>query len=269
MMRRADFIRSTEKAPGMFATLVIVLPSEFTGGEIHVSHGGKSKILDGAKDSAFDTTILAWYTDVTHEVKEVTSGYRLALSYHLINTSSGINPPHLPSGDSSLQRLREVFHKWSRDEYPSLEGNQAVAYCFTHVYSGASLREVIIKGEDQHIASILKQAGDSEGVLAFMGWLDAYVEGVTGNGGWQTYDGDGDSPEYGLDLGTHDYPVMSHVFGTEMWLDGVQDMQGRKIPKISKIKLSSDSILPFRVFSGITPHDSRMSKSFWGNVRFN
>ena len=40
---------------------------------IHLSHGGESKVFDNAKDSAFDTTILAWYTDVTHEVKEITS----------------------------------------------------------------------------------------------------------------------------------------------------------------------------------------------------
>ena len=266
MKRRADLVRSTEKAPGMFATLVVVLPSEFTGGEIHVSHGGKSKVFDNAKDSAFGTTILAWYTDVTHEVKEITSGYRLALSYHLIDTSPGINTPHLPSGDVSLQHLREIFHKWSHDEYPSLKANQIVAYSFTHVYSNVSLRDGIIKGEDHHVASIIKQAGDSEGILVLMGWLNAHVEGCTSNEGWQTYDGDDGYPEYGrIDGGYYD-PVMSHVFETKMWVDGIQNLQGRRLG-IPKITLDRNSILPFRAFSGITPDDSKLSKGYWGNVR--
>lgn len=250
----------------MFATLVIVLPSEFTGGEIHVSHNGESKVFDNAKDSAFETTILAWYTDVTHEVKEITSGYRLALSYHLINTSPGIGSPHLPSGDSSLQHLREIFSKWSGNQYPSLKANQVVAYGFTHEYSSASLREVILKGEDQHITAILKDAGDSEGLLTLMGWLNASVEGGTADHGWQIYEGYDDSPEYGWDTGTYDRPVMSHVYEAKLWVDGIQDMQGRKVG-IGRIKLDMTNILPYRAFSGVEPDESKVGEGFWGNVR--
>jgi len=195
MRKRADLVHSAEKVSGTFATLVVVLPSKFTGGEIHVSHGGESKVFDNAEDSAFETTIHAWYTDVTYEVKEITSGYRLALSYHLINDSPGVDSaPHLPNGDSSLQHLREVFYKWSHDEYPSLGVKKVVVYALTHPHDGdASLREVIIEGQDRHIASILKQIGDSEGVLVLMGWLNVYVSGYTGCDGWKTYSGDEDS----------------------------------------------------------------------------
>ena len=261
-------VRSTEKARGMFATLVVVLPSEFTGGEIHVSHGDENKVFDNAKDSAFDTTILAWYTDVTHEVKEITSGYRLALSYHLIDTSPGVNPPHLPVGDSSLQSLRDIFYGWSHDEYPSVEAERVVAYSFTHQYSAASLREVIVKGQDQHIASILKQAGDLEEVVLLMGWLNACVDGGTGDEGWQIYYGKGDSPEYGGKIGSHDVPVMSHVHRAMMWLDGIQDMQGREVG-VAKIKLDGDNVLPFRAFSGVHPDKSETIDAYWGNVGSN
>jgi hypothetical protein len=266
MITKADLVHSTEKAPGMFATLVVVLPSEFTGGEIYVSHGGEDKVFDSAEDSAFDTTILAWYTDVTHEVKEITSGYRLALSYHLINTSPGVTSPHLPTGDSSLQHLRGIFSKWSNNEYPPLKVNQVVAYVFTHEYSNASLRKIIIKGKDQHIASILKDAGDSEGVLILMGFLNARVQGCSSTEGWQNYDGYGDSPEYGRDSGTYDTPVMSQVDGVEMWIDGIQDLQGRGI-EIPSIKLDGDNVLPYRAFSGVGPNDSTVIDKYWGNVR--
>jgi len=252
----------------MFATLVVVLPSEFTGGEIHVSHGGENKVFDNAKDSAFDTTILAWYTDVTHEVKEITSGYRLALSYHLIDTSPGINPPHLPVGDTSLENLRDIFYKWSHDEYPSVEAERVVAYNLTHEYSAASLREVIVKGQDQHIASILKQAGDSEGVVVLMGWLNARVDGSTSSEGWHIYHGKGDSPEYGQKTGSYDVPVMSDVYKTKMWMDGIQDMQGREVG-IPKIELDEGSVLPLRAFSGVYPDESKIIDAYWGNVGSN
>ena len=263
MRMRVNLVRSTERAPG----LVAVLPSEFTGGEIHISHDGEDKVFDTAKDSAFETTVLAWYTDVTHEVKEITSGYRLALSYHLINTSPGINiAPYIPNGDSSLQSLREIFSKWSENEYPALEVNQAVAYGFTHLYSDVSLREVIMKGKDQHVASILKHAGDSEGVLVLIGWLNGHIEGSTSDHGWSTYEGYDDEPEYGHDTGTEREPVMSHVNEVKMWVDGIQDMQGRKV-EIPHIWLDQHSILPYRAFAGVSPDESTLGEGFWGNVR--
>ena len=200
-------------------------------------------------------------------MKEITSGYRLALSYHLINTSSGISAPHLPNGDSSLQNLREIFHKWSRDEYPSSGGGQIAVYAFTHLYSHTSLREVILKGKDQHIASILRQAADQEGILVLMGWLNARIEGYTADNGWQTYEGyDDDYPEYGVDAGTYDDPVMSQVGETEIWVEGLQDMQGRET-EITQISFEADSILPFRAFSGVYPNESKLSEGCWGNVR--
>ena len=201
-------------------------------------------------------------------MKEITSGYRLALSYHLIDTSPGINPPHLPIGDSSLENLRNIFYKWSHDEYPSVEANRVVAYNLTHEYSYASLREVIIKGEDQHIASILKQAGDSEGVLVLMGWLNARVDGGASSEGWHIYRGEGDSPEYGRKTGSYDVPVMSHVYRAEMWMDGIQDIQGREVG-IAKIKLDGDNVIPFRAFSGVCPDESETIDAYWGNVGSN
>ncbi|KAJ2934372.1 hypothetical protein H1R20_g2698, partial [Candolleomyces eurysporus] len=58
--------QDTAKANGMFATIIIVLPSAFKGGQVHLSHAGQKKIIDIAKDSAFTTSFFAWYTDVAH-----------------------------------------------------------------------------------------------------------------------------------------------------------------------------------------------------------
>jgi predicted 2-oxoglutarate/Fe(II)-dependent dioxygenase YbiX len=65
----------------MFATVIIILPSIYGGGEVRVKHGSASQTFEFP---SFSTSALAWYTDVMHEVRPVTSGHRLALSYNLI-----------------------------------------------------------------------------------------------------------------------------------------------------------------------------------------
>ncbi|KAK5134948.1 hypothetical protein LTR08_005899 [Meristemomyces frigidus] len=71
----------TEKVPGMFATLVICLPSAHEGGDLILSHNGSVvRYSFSQSQPAFG----AWYSDVTHEVKEVTAGYRLVLTYNLV-----------------------------------------------------------------------------------------------------------------------------------------------------------------------------------------
>lgn len=57
---------SSEKAPGMFGTLVICLPSKHEGGEVHVSHGGQRKVLRTAESSEFKSTYLCWFVVLPH-----------------------------------------------------------------------------------------------------------------------------------------------------------------------------------------------------------
>ncbi|KAI9600163.1 hypothetical protein KEM48_000577 [Puccinia striiformis f. sp. tritici PST-130] len=70
----------TEKTPGMLGTLIICLPSAHTGGEVVVKHNGESKTL---KTSDASQSFACWYSDVTHQVLPVKSGYRCVLTYNL------------------------------------------------------------------------------------------------------------------------------------------------------------------------------------------
>jgi hypothetical protein len=80
--------RDTEKVPGMFGTLVVCLPSEHTGGEVHLKHNQKQQVLQTAESSAHELSALAWYSEVQHEIKPVLSGYRLVLTYNLIQNQT-------------------------------------------------------------------------------------------------------------------------------------------------------------------------------------
>ena len=54
---------STEKAPGMFGTLVICLPSSHQGGKVELHHGEKIANYQTDKMSAFAMSYLAWYVE--------------------------------------------------------------------------------------------------------------------------------------------------------------------------------------------------------------
>jgi len=75
--------RDTLKAPGMFGTLVIVLPSDHTGGELVVTHGNRKVTLSLANNEVSAIHYAAFYADCEHEVKPILSGTRIALVYNL------------------------------------------------------------------------------------------------------------------------------------------------------------------------------------------
>lgn len=136
----------------MFATVIIVLPSQFTGGAAHLSHSGLSKVLDCSPSSAYETTVLAWYTDVTHEIKPITSGYRLALSYNLLHTTQSLRPA-LSTNEDLVRKIRRTLLTWKQDAGVSTP--EKIIYLLNHHYSQASLNASALKGVDAHKVATL------------------------------------------------------------------------------------------------------------------
>ncbi|KAJ3532052.1 hypothetical protein NMY22_g7900 [Coprinellus aureogranulatus] len=172
--------QDTLKSDGMFATIIIVLPSAFQGGEVHVSHAGETKILDVSRNSAFNTTVLAWYTDVMHEVKPVTSGFRLALSYNLIHTSPNAPQPCLPSADSARRVLRQCLQKWKDGGFTDLpEDNPLTVSLLDHQYSTSDLDRGLeaLKGKDAHTLSQVLPIANDLGFAVCLGNLTKTEKG--------------------------------------------------------------------------------------------
>ena len=91
----------------MFASLVVVLPTEFKGGELVLRHDGMEYTWDPAElmnASGKETSVqyIAFYSDVEHEVLPVTEGYRVTLTY-----VSPSQPPTLCH--RANMRLRRTF----------------------------------------------------------------------------------------------------------------------------------------------------------------
>lgn len=163
--------RDTEKVPGMFGTLVVCLPSKHNGGEVHLSHSGEKKVFDTSTTSEFDLSTLAWYSDVKHEIKAVTSGYRLVLTYNLVSTISNGLLLSAGQADEGRLQLQKILRKWCRD-FTHLE---KFAYIFDHQYTESSLSIENLKGQDKAKGSLLDDVCDSNGVYLFLGSLTRVV----------------------------------------------------------------------------------------------
>ena len=95
--------QDSEKTNGMFGTLVVSLPSKHEGGKVILRHNDTEAFFDSAKDSPFETSIAAWYSDILHEVQMLTSGHRVVLIYNLVQTSSF--PPQAPPDGEGKYRM--------------------------------------------------------------------------------------------------------------------------------------------------------------------
>ncbi len=91
--------QDSEKDNSMIGTLVVTLPSSYTGGELMVGHNEEWKAHRGTKTAL---SLVAFYADCRHEVLRVKSGYRITLTYNLLlhgDTSR-------PAGDGCRRRNR-------------------------------------------------------------------------------------------------------------------------------------------------------------------
>ncbi|KAJ8121557.1 hypothetical protein ONZ43_g2019 [Nemania bipapillata] len=162
--------KDTEKAPGMFGTLVICLPSKHTGGIVCLQHGDDSMELATAENSEFSCSYLAWYTDVTHEIKPVETGCRWVLTYNLIHGSK--SPCPLASVlDSQTQSLVQVLSGWEKLESPPV----LMAYRLSHLYTPRSLALSCLKGRDyQRVRCLADSCAKHEKFYLFLAQFDYY-----------------------------------------------------------------------------------------------
>ena len=76
----------TPQSGQMFGSLVVCLPTQFSGGELVVRHQNEEIKYDWSSTSSDSSTSLSWamfFSDIEHEVLPVTEGYRVTLTYNL------------------------------------------------------------------------------------------------------------------------------------------------------------------------------------------
>lgn len=171
----ANITCSTEKNLNHVATLVISLPSKHQGGDVYLSHEGEDRILQTAPLSDTDFQYLCWFTDVVHEIKPVTSGIRLVLTYNLCVHKQ--NAPciryHEPD-DPQVRNLRDALMQWANASRGPMKPFTLV-YLLEHKYSEANLRFQTLKGSDQLRGSVLQTVAKELGILLYTATHGVYV----------------------------------------------------------------------------------------------
>ena len=238
----------------MFATIVVVLPSKFTGGAVHVSHGGFSETYEHSARSQAETTVFAWYTDVKHEVKPITSGHRLALSFNVIHTTSSLRPVASNASEAAI-RLRRALTSWAEDEYDTPD---KIIYLLDHKYSHANMNGSALKGLDAHLVGMLDAVGRSFGFHFGLANLTCTERGSTVDsgcgyrgygygrrqrGGWGSWYDDDEIDDA--------YMEMEEVEVTDVDIKHLVDMDGELIRETFDFDLETD-VIPQEVAESIT-----------------
>lgn len=155
--------RDTEKAPGMFATLIITLPSLHAGGELLVRHKDREVRLDVRCEDPSEAAFAAFYADCVHEVLPVNLGYRMVLVYNLLRRGRG-RLPLPPSYDKEQAGLVALLQRWSASKTaPDDDTPEKLIFPLEHSYTPAELSFPTLKGADAAAAAVLTAAAQQSG----------------------------------------------------------------------------------------------------------
>lgn len=165
--------QDSEKADGMVATLVIVLPTEHEGGALIIDHHGVKKIFQHTKASSLDQMLcIGFYADCYHEVKEVTAGYRVSLTYNLIlgKYTGGIDTLFDRNFESKLEKALTHHFSPTSVEVSKTPYNKppTLVYLLDHQYTQQSLSWNGLKNMDQTRVNILLKIADKLNLTAHL-----------------------------------------------------------------------------------------------------
>ncbi len=194
-----DFFLShqdSEKEPGMFATLVVGLPSTHSGGELSIRFDGREETVDFAPAaSTYQMPFAAFYADCEHEIKPVTSGYRVCLVYNLLQAADAprISSPRFQKQvEEMAELLRPLagYYEW-----------KPLAVLLGHQYTPANFSLAQLKLHDRPRAEALMEAAEKAGYFASLGLVTLYLMGQLegaddyyfSRGRYYDYDDDGAS----------------------------------------------------------------------------
>ncbi|GAQ90735.1 hypothetical protein KFL_006780060 [Klebsormidium nitens] len=163
--RPGDFFKAhvdTPKGEAMFGSLVVCLPSAYTGGQLHVRHRLADATFDWAERSGDTIQWVALYSDCEHEITEVTSGNRITLTYNLFADVSAKSPLAAAVDWSALPLYRALQSALGRANFLPAGGvlGFTCQFSYPHTNSQFADRPVpLLKGADAVLFAAVKQLG--------------------------------------------------------------------------------------------------------------
>ncbi len=226
----------------MFGTLVIQLPSHYSGGELIVYHRSKSECFDfSGAESCADFYYAAFYADCQHEIKPVTKGFRLCLIYNLIYHSVDCCPTP-ENNEESVSTIVSAMKQWSKD-VNSINQHPMIAFLLEHQYCEASLSFESLKNGDRAVADVLTHAQEEES-------FDMFVANIRVNQNWSA------SHRYSY-CSTHNYFAEDFI-DEEFSANNLVDVDDKTIPKID---IDSNYVVPEDFFDDMEPDEESFEEA--------
>jgi predicted 2-oxoglutarate/Fe(II)-dependent dioxygenase YbiX len=248
--------RDTEKAAGMFATLIIILPSLYTGGALLVRHRDREVRLELSCPEPSQVTFAAFYADCVHEVLPITAGYRLALVYNLRRQGRG-QIPQPPDYDTEQAQVTALLRQWSAGkDAPDDDSPEKLLYPLEHAYTPAELAFEALKGADAAAATVLvaaTSAADCDLYLALVSIEEsgsAEYSGYYGSRRRRWSDDDEDEEDFEV-VEVHD---RSETLSDWRRPDGSQ-------PALGDLPFSEDELCPPEAFADLQPDEQHFHEA--------
>ncbi len=253
--------QDSEKVDGMIATLVVVLPSVYRGGSLVIDHQGEKKTYPSSSTPSDKLTFIAFYTDCQHEVRPVTDGYRVVLTYNLLLQGDYLEAD-IPASKETAKALENALSgyfqqpptesAWHSNRYPP---NRFV-YLLDHEYTPKGLSWRALKSADRTRARMLLEAAGRLDLEIYLTLADIqetwYAEDSWGYDSrhsryWEDDDDKEEENEDDLELIDliEDSTLLRH------WLD--REDKPAKLPDLS---VGSDSICWTRATNDFQPFES-------------
>lgn len=259
--------QDTEKTDDMIATLVVTLPSAFKGGAMVIEHHDE-KITYRAAGGGL--TFVAFYADCHHEVRPVTEGYRVVLTYNLRleNDGSAIRlPAASKDADVLAKRIQTHFEtplppRWEGD--PPRDPPDRFVYLLDHQYTQKSLAWHRLKNADAARAATLRAVAERMDCRIALALADVHEtwsceDGYDEYGGrWRYHDRYGELQ----DEDPEDHTLVELIeSGIELrhWVD----LEGKKLLPISS-PVGSEEVCYTRASVDLNPFTSE-HEGYMGN----
>lgn len=219
-----------------------------------VRHCGEKHIY---RTSQTPHSIITWYSDVTHEVLPVTSGYRWVLTYNLALDQAGDGPR--PSAGLILspyvRDLRKTIKAWSSEE-PSLRDERYVYHVLDHDYTEAQCSLKSLKADDRARVMALTEACKDLPVEIFLALLEKEESGNCESHHEDRYRSRGyygdEESENGSDEEDSDYHALEDVMETKYSVETLVDLHGRTVAQ--NLDLDNDCLTREDIWDEIDIH---------------
>jgi hypothetical protein len=287
--------RDTEKAEGMFGTLVVVLPSAHRGGELVVRHAGREVTVDLSVTEPSELAFAAFYADCEHEVRPITEGNRVCLVYNLIQQRGAKKLERGCVGDQpqrvKIQRgsdipgvLRPVEDDTAalraplydaevaaaaeclREAFGAFEAPAKIVWLLEHQYSPDGLLFAGLKNADAARAKVLAQAAERADCAAHLGIVHIEEYGPAepkyhrdyGYGRRSRWRGHEDE-ETEEDASSDDFEVIE-VSDGQRYIDQWVDAGDRRCD-FGKLPLGDGELLPHGALDDEKPDEQRLTEA--------